>query len=48
VYEITTTGLFKTLYSFCPWMRCTEGPFGGLIQDSNGNRSRESKEVFKA
>ena len=39
VYEITTAGLFKTLYSFCVQANCADGltPFGGLIQDSIGN-----------
>jgi uncharacterized repeat protein (TIGR03803 family) len=39
VYEITTSGLFKTLYSFCAQANCADGssPFGGLIQGSNGN-----------
>jgi uncharacterized repeat protein (TIGR03803 family) len=39
VYEITPTGLFKTLYSFCAQANCADGqgPFGGLTQDSSGN-----------
>ena len=39
VYEITTTGQFKTLFSFCVQPNCTDGanPFGGLTQDAKGN-----------
>ena len=39
VYQITTAGVFKTLYSFCAQANCADGafPVGGLIQDSNGN-----------
>ena len=39
VYEITPTGLFKTLYSFCAQASCADGasPFGSLIGDSSGN-----------
>ena len=39
VYEITTAGLFKTLYSFCAQANCADGqnPVGGLTQDSKGN-----------
>jgi uncharacterized repeat protein (TIGR03803 family) len=39
VYEITMSGLFRTLYSFCAQAGCADGsePFGGLIQGSNGN-----------
>jgi uncharacterized repeat protein (TIGR03803 family) len=39
VYEITSAGVFKTLYSFCAQAGCADGsePLGGLIQDSSGN-----------
>jgi uncharacterized repeat protein (TIGR03803 family) len=39
VYEITPSGLFKTLYSFCAQAKCADGqyPIGGLIQGSNGS-----------
>jgi uncharacterized repeat protein (TIGR03803 family) len=38
-YEITTTGLYKKLYSFCARTNCADGssPLGGLTQDSAGN-----------
>ncbi len=38
-YEITPTGLLKTLYSFCAEPNCADGqyPSVGLSQDSNGN-----------
>ena len=39
VFEITTTGTFTTLYSFCSLTNCTDGssPVGTIIQGSDGN-----------
>jgi uncharacterized repeat protein (TIGR03803 family) len=39
VFEITPTGKFRTLYSFCPQASCADGysPSGSLIQATNGN-----------
>ncbi len=38
VYQITSTGTYKVLYSFCTQTKCTDGanPFSSLIQASNG------------
>jgi uncharacterized repeat protein (TIGR03803 family) len=39
VYEITTTGTYKTRYSFCAQTNCSDGsyPQAGLIQAANGS-----------
>ncbi|HTW32575.1 MAG TPA: choice-of-anchor tandem repeat GloVer-containing protein [Candidatus Sulfotelmatobacter sp.] len=39
VFEITQSGTFKTLYSFCSKTNCSDGgnPYSGLIQGANGN-----------
>lgn len=38
VYEVTSSGKFTTLYSFCAQAGCSDGerPFAGLIQAGNG------------
>jgi len=38
IFRISTSGAFKTLYSFCSQSACTDGelPYGTLIQDTNG------------
>jgi uncharacterized repeat protein (TIGR03803 family) len=39
VYEITPTGKFKTIHSFCAASKCVDGdgPLAGLAEDANGN-----------
>lgn len=39
LFEITSSGVFNTLYSFCSQFHCTDGayPFSGLVQASNGD-----------
>jgi uncharacterized repeat protein (TIGR03803 family) len=39
VFEISKTGKFKSLYSFCSKTNCVDGsqPWSGLIQAANGN-----------
>jgi uncharacterized repeat protein (TIGR03803 family) len=39
VFEVTTAGVEKALYSFCAQPNCTDGavPLGGLIADEKGN-----------
>jgi uncharacterized repeat protein (TIGR03803 family) len=39
VYEITTSGSYKVLYSFCSQTNCADGsyPQSTLVQDANGN-----------
>jgi uncharacterized repeat protein (TIGR03803 family) len=39
VFGLTTTGVFTTIYDFCPEGNCADGanPSGGLIQGTNGN-----------
>lgn len=39
VFQITPTGTFKTLYSFCAKTDCADGssPYAGLIQATDGN-----------
>lgn len=39
IFQISSTGRFKTLYNFCSQSQCTDGvsPGAGLIQASNGN-----------
>jgi uncharacterized repeat protein (TIGR03803 family) len=39
VYELTTKGQKKVLYSFCSQMNCADGanPDAGLVKDSKGN-----------
>jgi uncharacterized repeat protein (TIGR03803 family) len=39
IFEITPTGKFTSLYSFCSQTNCTDGesPYAGLIQATNGN-----------
>jgi uncharacterized repeat protein (TIGR03803 family) len=38
-YEITPTGRFKTIHSFCAEPECVDGdgPMAGLVEDANGN-----------
>jgi uncharacterized repeat protein (TIGR03803 family) len=38
-YEITPTGKFKTIHSFCAEPECVDGdgPLAGLVEDANGN-----------
>lgn len=38
LFEMTPTGTFTTLYSFCSQANCADGsrPEGGLLQDTNG------------
>src|SRR5580658_5746639 len=39
IFKITPSGTLTTLYSFCSQTGCTDGeiPYGGLIQDTNGD-----------
>jgi uncharacterized repeat protein (TIGR03803 family) len=39
VFELTPSGVYKVLYSFCPSSPCTDGqqPAGTLARDSSGN-----------
>lgn len=39
IFQITTTGTFTMVYSFCSQAGCTDGggPYGGLVQDTNGD-----------
>lgn len=39
VFEITTTGAYRTLYKFCAQSKCLDGsqPFAGVIQALDGN-----------
>ena len=39
VFEITTSGEFTTLYTFCSSLPCTDGsgPYGGLVLATDGN-----------
>ena len=39
VFAITTSGVLKTLYDFCPQIGCPDGskPYAALVQDTNGS-----------
>jgi uncharacterized repeat protein (TIGR03803 family) len=39
IFELSKSGVFKVLYSFCALANCVDGeePYAGLIQASNGN-----------
>jgi uncharacterized repeat protein (TIGR03803 family) len=39
IFELSKSGVFKVLYSFCAQANCADGeePYAGLIQSSNGN-----------
>ncbi len=39
VYEVTPTGAFTTLYSFCSLANCLDGsqPYAGLVEGTDGN-----------
>jgi uncharacterized repeat protein (TIGR03803 family) len=39
IFEVTSTGVFNTLYSFCSLANCADGsvPMGALIVDGDGN-----------
>ncbi|HEV2397766.1 MAG TPA: choice-of-anchor tandem repeat GloVer-containing protein [Candidatus Sulfotelmatobacter sp.] len=39
VFEITPSGVFTTLYTFCSQANCADGsdPYGGLLQATDGN-----------
>ncbi len=38
IFEITPSGAFSTLYSFCTLANCADGwqPYSGLVEDTNG------------
>lgn len=39
VFKISSAGVLKTLYNFCAALSCSDGenPWGGLLQDTNGD-----------
>lgn len=39
IFSISTSGTFTNLYNFCSKPQCTDGanPYGGLVQDTNGD-----------